>query len=235
MCAGPALATGNARTGSSSARRRASTSGNSGTRDLSVGEAVGPLVLLVRHHVELLQALGPARVRAEDPWAGVREVVALLDRLVEKRFGLVREEAIGVEPELARTYVEECQENRRVAPVRPAALERERGEPEADTIGVAIAHGCLRGLLCHPVEDACLPAGQSGVHRGPFLGARRPEGIDGGYELVSLTLLGHGPAHSSRRPGRDGRVAPPGPCRSGRRGRCGLRLARRAGPGHLHA
>src|SRR5438093_9090363 len=101
MCAGPALATGNARTGSSSARRRASTSGNSGTRDLPVGEAVGPLALLVGHHVELLQALGPARVRAEDPCARVREVVALLDRLVGKRFGLVREEAIGVEPDLA--------------------------------------------------------------------------------------------------------------------------------------
>src|SRR3954463_3062131 len=100
MCAGPALATGKARTGSSSWRRSASISGNSGTLDLAVGESVRPGVLLVRHDVQLLQPLGSARVGADDRRARVREVRPLLHRLVGERAGFLVEDAVGVEPQL---------------------------------------------------------------------------------------------------------------------------------------
>src|SRR6187455_618326 len=105
MCAGPALATGKARTGSSSWRRSASISGNSGILHLAVGESVRPGVLLVRHDVQLLQPLGAAGVGAEDPRAGIGEVRTLLHRLVGEGAGLLVEDAVGIEPELAGAHV----------------------------------------------------------------------------------------------------------------------------------
>src|SRR6187549_3635493 len=94
MWAGPAFAIANARTGSSSSRRSASISGNSGIVDLAVGETVRPGVLLVGHHVELLQPVGAAGERADDFRARGREVRALPHRLVGERASLLVEDVV---------------------------------------------------------------------------------------------------------------------------------------------
>src|SRR5215216_1299933 len=169
MCAGPAFAIGKARTGSSSSRRSASISGNSGIVDLAVAESVRPRVLLVRHHVELLQAVGAAGVGTDDACAGIREVRPLLHGLVCKRAGLFVKQPVGVEPELASAHVQKREEDGGVAPVRPAALERKCREPEADALRILLAHRGLGRLLDEAVEDARFGLRQRGVHGGALL------------------------------------------------------------------
>src|SRR3954454_17783906 len=116
MWAGPALAIGETRTGSSSARRRASISGNSGILDPAVGEPFRPDVFLVAHDVELFEPVGAAHVAAEDPGAGLREIRSPVDRVVVECVGLVFEEAFGIQAELAGFDVQEYQKYDHIPP-----------------------------------------------------------------------------------------------------------------------